>query len=504
MQHHMPLHQNGKVYAWGLNDCGQIANNLNASLAYPTAVERIYGEELTDKIDSLQKNSSLSYINNYIREDGSILMNGRLTPGLQGYKLSGNMLYVDEFESSYLEITDRISYIKLNETKKLNTQVIENFNMFAKVPEIGNIIWKSTNEDIATVDQNGNVTAKKTGLTTIIASEDKHGYKAMAKVYVTSNLEKTVTAPMVVQGTNFTGILKADGTVWMAGAGTSGKLGQGDATYRGELVQVKIDANTYLTDIVRISAGQHYMLAVTKTGEVYAWGQNNNGQLGNGTTANEMYAIKMRNPEGTGDLTNIIDVSAGTNHSLMLAKDGKVYAVGYANKYQLGINDTATKTLPVEMDKIYNAVEISAGTEYSVVLRGDGVAFGVGSGAYGQTGLDETGTKTVITAMKGKNGNERTKDIISVQAGHVHTIALTEDGEAYVCGYNTNGQLSQGTTTQSNKLIPALCKNEAGENIPLTGIISVVAGDTHTFALTKAGEVYAARKQQLWTIRIRT
>ena len=51
---------------------------------------------------------------------------------------------------------------------------------------------------------------------------------------------------------------------------------------------------------------------------------------------------------------------------------------------------------------------------------------------------------------------------------------------------------------------PALCKNEAGENIPLTGIISVVAGDTHTFALTKAGEVYAARKQQLWTIRIRT
>lgn len=269
-------------------------------------------------------------------------------------------------------------------------------------------------------------------------------------------------------------------------------------------MQVKIDANTYLTDIVRISAGQHYMLAVTKTGEVYAWGQNNNGQLGNGTTANEMYAIKMKNPEGTGDLTNIIDVSAGTNHSLMLAKDGKVYAVGYANKYQLGINDTATKTLPVEMDKIYNAVEISAGTEYSVVLRGDGVAFGVGSGAYGQTGLDETGTKTVITAMKGKNGNERTKDIISVQAGHVHTIALTEDGEAYVCGYNTNGQLSQGTTTQSNKLIPALCKNEAGENIPLTGIISVVAGDTHTFALTKAGEVYAARKQQLWTIRIRT
>lgn len=321
------LTSTGKVYAWGFNTNGQIGNNLAAHLAYPAEPVRKYGEAFTEKVHKLQKDSPLAYINNYIKEDGNIVLNGRTNPGLAGYQLSTNMLYVDDFESSYLEITDRISYIKLNEIKKLNTQIVENFNMFAKAPEIGNITWRSTDEAMATVDNSGNVTAKKTGAVTIIAEENKYGYKAMARIYVTSNEEGTITAPMVVQGVNFTGVLKADGTVWMAGAGANGKLGQGDTTYRGALVQVKIDANTYLTDIVRIAAGQHYMLAVTKTGEVYAWGQNNNGQLGQGNTETLNYATKMKNPEGTGDLTGIIDVSAGTGHSVMLTTDGKVYAV---------------------------------------------------------------------------------------------------------------------------------------------------------------------------------
>ena len=129
---------------------------------------------------------------------------------------------------------------------------------------------------------------------------------------------------MVVQGTSFTGVLKADGTVWSAGLNSNGRLGVGDTTYRGELTRVKIDENTYLSNVTRIAAGTAHMLAVTQNGDVYAWGLGTSGQLGQGDSANSSYAIKVQN------LSNAIDVAAGAAHSVALTKDGKMYIWGAA------------------------------------------------------------------------------------------------------------------------------------------------------------------------------
>ena len=82
----------------------------------------------------------------------------------------------------------------------------------------------------------------------------------------------------------FTAILKSDGTVWTIGKNENGQLGDGTNEDKIEAVQVKIDENTYLTNVIKISVGEEHVLALTKEGKVYAWGANTYGQLGIGTT----------------------------------------------------------------------------------------------------------------------------------------------------------------------------------------------------------------------------
>lgn len=484
-----------EVYGWGLNTSGEIGTNNNTNQYRPALVYRAYGEAFNDKIKKIQAPSMYASTMNYIREDGSILLNGKVDNGQLTYRPALDSFYttVEDVHVSTMEITDRISYIKKGQSKKLNINVLENLNAFAKAPDIGNLTWESTNTDVATVDQNGNVVAIKTGETVIIAKEDKHGYKAQARVYVTSDEKNTITAPQVVQGTNFTAVLRADGTVWMSGKNNVGQLGRDDISYSGELLQVKTDENTYLTNVTRISAGANHMLAVTNDGSVYAWGNGANGKLGNGDTNHRWFAEKVLDETGEDYFKNAIDVSAGTLHSLILTKDGTVYGMGSGANYRLGVNSTGNFTLPVEMVYSYNTVEIAAGAIHSVVLKADGMTYSVGGNANGQAGQDMTADVGTLWNMLNSDDEQwgRRKDIISIRAGGNHTVALTKTGEVYACGLNTSGQLSTGNTTQSKHLIPMTIYNEAGELVNLDGVKSIGVGNASTFAVLKTGEVYA-------------
>lgn len=183
------LTEDGTVYGWGLNTEGQIGDNTVVNKSYPTVSVRIYNQELEKNIVKLLKDSPCSYTNYFIKKDGTILGNGRVSSGqlIEVHPEYANRAYIEDIQQSYLEITDRISYIKQGESKKLTARIEENLNAFAKAPEMGKVTWKSTNENVATVDENGNVKAKETGVTTIIIEEDKWGYSGQAKVYVTSN-----------------------------------------------------------------------------------------------------------------------------------------------------------------------------------------------------------------------------------------------------------------------------------------------------------------------------
>ena len=486
----------GIVWAWGYNTEGAIGDNTTGNKATPTKIVRRYTQELEKDVIKLMDNSAHGYTNYMIKKDGSILANGRSKDGqlLDGGKYA-NRAYAEDVLPSYLEITEKNVYIKLNSTKKLEAKVVENVNAFAEAPEYGTLKWKSTNENVATVSQDGTIQAKGLGSTTIIVEEDKFGYRAQATIYVTENNAGVITAPMVVQGTSFTVVLKADGTVWTTGLNTSGQLGDGTTTYRAELKRVKTGENDYLKDIVRISAGTSHVLAVTKDGEVYAWGLNSSGQLGDGTTVTTAvtYAQKVLDSTREKPLTDIIDIAAGAAHSIALDSHGNVYAWGAGANYKLGNYATGNLTLPTRIADAFNIVKISAGTEFTVLLRGDGVALGTGLNTNGWLAFEGTGTACTPLEMGSTTNKEIYKNIYDIATGGNHTILLKEDGKAYAIGLGTSGQLAQNAVSNIST-IPVALKILNSEEVAedLENIVSISAGNATTFVITKDGKTYSS------------
>jgi alpha-tubulin suppressor-like RCC1 family protein len=148
-------------------------------------------------------------------------------------------------------------------------------------------------------------------------------------------------------GTGHSLAVKSDGTVWAWGSGSYGKLGYGgtnDAT-----TPVKING---LTGIITVDVGQHHSLALKNDGTVWAWGFNNMGQLGDGTIENRLVPVKIDSISGIVQ----ISASSGGTHSLALQNDGTIWAWGNNNVGQLGDGTTANRWRPVRINGICRQV----------------------------------------------------------------------------------------------------------------------------------------------------
>ncbi|WAM36264.1 RCC1 domain-containing protein, partial [Caldicellulosiruptor acetigenus] len=123
--------------------------------------------------------------------------------------------------------------------------------------------------------------------------------------------------------------LKRDGTVWAWGDNSSGQLGNGTTVNSPVPVQVR-----GLKDVVAIAAGDFHSLALKRDGTVWAWGDNSWGQLGNGTGGCDKYSTIPVRVKG---LKDVVAIAAGGNfYSLALKRDGTVWAWGNNEHHQLG------------------------------------------------------------------------------------------------------------------------------------------------------------------------
>jgi alpha-tubulin suppressor-like RCC1 family protein len=194
-------------------------------------------------------------------------------------------------------------------------------------------------------------------------------------------------------------ILAATGTAAAAsvvnawGRNDEGQLGIGTTTGPNTCVVNKIQSACALiaqlvpelTEPTAISAGTQHTLAVLSSGTVMAWGGNSSGQLGNGTTTNSDV------PVAVSGLSEVTAVSAGANHSLALLANGTVWAWGGNQSGQLGNGTTAPSTTPVEVMGLKEVTAISAGNAYSLALLANGTVVSWGANQVGQLG---NGTNT--------------------------------------------------------------------------------------------------------------
>jgi len=192
----------------------------------------------------------------------------------------------------------------------------------------------------------------------------------------------------IAAGENHTLALKADGTLWAWGYNGQGQLGEGSGTERRTPVRVY-----GLTNVVAIDGGQYHSLALKADNTVWAWGYNNYGQLGRNNTTGSSTPVQVMTDVGlTTPLTGVVAIAAGDNYSVAAKSDGTVWAWGYNGYGQLGDGTTANQLLPVAVTGLTGVVqEISAGRNHTLAQRTDGTLF-----AWGDNGNGRLGTGTVV------------------------------------------------------------------------------------------------------------
>jgi len=304
-----------------------------------------------------------------------------------------------------------------------------------------------------------------------------------------------LSKPHLDGGKTHTIALKEDGTVWTWGDNETGELGNGTFYSSDTPVQVVgPNGEGFLTDIIAIAGGGAHTIALKEDGTVWAWGNNYSGALGNGNNENSNTPVQVVGPNGEGFLTNIIAITAGYTYTVALKKDGTVWTWGSNYDGQLGNGTFDSSNTPVQVigpdgeDFLTDIIAIAAGDSHTLALKDDGTVWAWGDNFLGQLGNGTSVPSNTPVQVVGPDGIGTLTNIIAIGAGGCHSIALKDDGTVWAWGDNFLGQLGNGTSVPSNTPVQVVGPDGIGT---LTNIIAIAAGGSHTLALRNDGTVWA-------------
>jgi len=231
----------------------------------------------------------------------------------------------------------------------------------------------------------------------------------------------------------------------------------------------KIDNQTWLD----FDTGWSHGLAINSYGELYGWGSNADGQLGIGSTGGNFGITKI------GTSSNWISVAAGSNHSLAINSNGELYGCGGNTEGQLSTsNFSQTNTLQkLNTSLSNNWKKVFAGYDTTFVLDTNNRLFSCGRNVYGELGHSINSTAVYTLTQVGLAANWS-----NISASMYHTAGLTNNGEAFIWGYNRYGQLGNSQSSSSKDITQY--RLIIGEFLSPSRISAISAGYSHTVALT--------------------
>lgn len=245
-------------------------------------------------------------------------------------------------------------------------------------------------------------------------------------------------------GFQFTAVVRVDGTVVTVGRNEFGQLGRGSISLTTD-PGLQVGAVPGLTNIKHVSCGGDFVIATRGDGAVFAWGRNDKGQLGDGTTTNRGSPVQIT------ALSNVSVAVAGFEHGVAVHRDGTVWTWGGNTEGQLGNGEVWTspayaityRTTPARVLGISDATGAAhgAGMFHVLVGRGDGV-WGWGRNRSGELGLGFRDAITTPTRIPIDN-------TVASAGGRQFSLFLTEDGTLWGTGNNSLGSFGDGTIQDS-------------------------------------------------------
>ncbi|MEV0596373.1 RCC1-like domain-containing protein [Nonomuraea cavernae] len=292
------------------------------------------------------------------------------------------------------------------------------------------------------------------------------------------------------------GTPRTAGGLWTTGWNADGQLGRKSAEISSGLDRVTgIDGRKALDDVVALAAGGRHSIAVTSDGSVVAWGANDLGQLGDGTTTSSDRPVPVRAADGgTGQLSGAVAVSANSDFSMALLADGTVVTWGKGDAGQRGIGTRDAPLTPTTVKNedgdgpLKDVTAVSADGRTELALLKDGSVVSWGANNYGMLGDGTTKSRSLPVPVHGVDGAGRLTGVTAIAMGGQHGLALLQDGHLVSWGYNDMGQLGSGDT--ETRLVPAMVSGPGGR-AALSGVISMAAAEKHNFAILRDRTVVA-------------
>lgn len=263
-------------------------------------------------------------------------------------------------------------------------------------------------------------------------------------------------------------VLTHTGGVKCWGDNDYGQIGDGTIIDR----PVIVDVSGLASGVAVVGTGAFHTCALTTLGGVKCWGRNNDGQLGNGTTADSWVPVDVSGLTG-----GVADLTVGYRHACALTMTGAVKCWG-ANFYgQLGDGSTTDRSTPVTVVGLpADVVSVGAGHFHTCAVT---AGFGTkcwGGNAYGTLGDGTTADRTIPVTVIGLGS-----DVAAITGGFEHTCALMGAGGVKCWGRNNTGQLGDGTTV--DRLAPVDVVGLGG------AAVSLAVGGHHGCVVTAAGGV---------------
>jgi alpha-tubulin suppressor-like RCC1 family protein len=262
---------------------------------------------------------------------------------------------------------------------------------------------------------------------------------------------------------------------------------------RGRKGSGRLSAVALATAIVMLFSSQPAS-AVTLTAQRYqGWGLNTFGQLGDNTTTD------AESPTAPSASATWKQISGGGYHTIALHDDGTVWAWGDNKEGQFGngttcdpVKDTnCGSAKPVQVSGLSGVTQVAAGMYHSLALKSDGTVWAWGFNGLGQIGNGTTTDPTncpkqpncgnVPVQVSGISG------VTHVAAGFYHSFAIALSG-VHAWGWNASGQLGDGTTTDRYSPVPVLGPGGTGT---LTNVVELGGGSQHSLARTVGGDAYS-------------
>jgi alpha-tubulin suppressor-like RCC1 family protein len=250
----------------------------------------------------------------------------------------------------------------------------------------------------------------------------------------------------------FSSAIKTDGTLWMWGRGLFTQLGTNDIIDRSTPVTTFAGG----TNWKQVSAGNNHTAAIKTDGTLWVWGTNTFGKLGiNGLLTNRSTPVTT-----FAGGTNWKQVSAGNQHTAAIKTDGTLWTWGQGSDGKIGNNLIANRSTPVTtFVGGTDWKQVSAGSRNTAAIKNDGTLWTWGNGNGGELGFftENSLRFTPVTTFAGgtnwaDTATTNSEDLYTISAGGVHTTAIKTDGTLWTWGNGTSGQL--GNFSSANRSTP--------------------------------------------------